>query len=128
MAKTLPSIWNGPGGVDRGLFNRRMQELYDVEPKPAEQRTYPLPPILTTDRDRLLPANLESYLADDFAFLAATSDEPKHVAAATVQQHHLNGMAITLAANGGVSSSVIPMIQNLTGMLNQRAIKGEPEE
>lgn len=116
------SIWKG---IDRAAFEARVTELHKVAPTQKSERSStssgsPRPGDIR--RDSLLsglPEDIEKQLSDDFAFLAAWEGSPDCVAGATVVQSKADcGLAITLAANGGVASCVTNAFQNMLQVLD----------
>ena len=115
------SIWNG---IDRTAFEANVTKLHKIAPTQKPERYSPA----STAKRKLppgrqnavhgLPEDLEKYLSDDFAFVAAWEGSPDCVAAATVvgSKDRL-GLSITLAANEGIATSVTDAFESIVGVL-----------
>lgn len=72
-----------------------------------------------------LPIKRESQLADDFAFLAATSDDPEKVMAVAVEEDsERQGLTLRLACNSSIPDAVKSGLQQIASIVHQAASRG----
>lgn len=76
--------------------------------------------------ERILDLQREKALAESFAFLAATTDDPKKVVAACVEEGENKGcLTVRLAINIGSLNHVIAGFERMAKIFERVARKGE---
>lgn len=129
------SIWDS---LDRNRFYHRLETLCKCKrDKYQRDPTYRgrLPGLTLTGEGSargalLLPAGIERQLADDFAFLASWSAQPRHVSAAAVRCSGEPGTVtcVVVAANEGMEGRVVVAFEAVLDVLRRRARGGKEGE
>lgn len=116
------SIWSS---IDRTTFDGYTKALCDKQ-FVAGRRCYIEPPDRDNEQQYPLSFAIEKSLADDFAFIAASQPQARHVSSATVEQHTKKpSVVVKLAANDGVSSEVKVAFDDIFELLRKHGRKGE---
>ena len=119
-ASAQRSIWSFVG---LQTFYNSLDQLQKLFAVPTEIIHPPREDSKNTVR-RTLPFEQEVQLADDFAFLAAYDHGAEYVTTATVElQEDLSGLVVVLAANEGVSDSVLNAFNAILTVLESCARK-----
>lgn len=105
-----------------------LQLLNEIPEKPHENKILNSNSREGGSSGRSLTLQREKELAESFAFLAATTDDPKRIVAACVEEHAVKGgMTVRLAINNGGLDVVKTRFEKMSKILKRATQSGKPE-
>ena len=106
-----------------------LQLLNEVPEKPHENKLVDLESRQGESPARTLTLQREKELAESFAFLAATTDDPKKIVAACVEEDGASGCIIVrLAVNNGGLDNVKAGFEKMSEILRRATQRGKPDD
>lgn len=106
-----------------------LQMLNEVPEKPGENNIVSLQSREGVSSTRSLTLQREKELAESFAFLAATTDDPKKIVAACVEEDEAKGcMTVRLAVNNGGLDNVKAGFEKMSEILKRATQSGKPDD
>ena len=105
-----------------------LQMLNEVPEKPYENTLVGLKSREDESPARTLTLQREKELAESFAFLAATTDDPKKIVAACVEEDEAKrSMTVRLAVNNGGLDNVKAGFEKMSEILKRATQRGKPD-
>lgn len=106
-----------------------LQLLNEVPEKPCENTIVGLEPGEGLSSGRTLTVQREKELAESFAFLAATTDDPRKIVAACVEEDKVKGgLTVRLAVNNGGLDNVKAGFEKMSVILRRATQRGKPND
>ena len=103
--------------------------LNEVPEKPCENKLGDLESREGMSSGRSLTLQREKELAESFAFLAATTDDPKKIVAACVEEDKASGcITVRLAVNNGGLDNVKAGFEKMSAIFKQATKRGKPDD
>lgn len=122
------SIWRD---LDQSNFRKRIDDLgvksndYPGLPQVHSSRDWLSQHNASDEVNHVLSMNVEERLANDVAFLIASQKGVELVSAVALEEFTgSDGLSIRLAANGGISETVIDVMRSISVLLQKCATKG----
>ena len=104
-----------------------LQLLNEVPEKPCENKLVVFESREDVSSARTLPLQREKELAESFAFLAATTDDPKKIVAACVEEDKAKEcVTVRLAVNNGNLDQVKAGLEKMSEILKRATQRGKP--